>query len=124
MKIGGGAPMIKTDRGWLQIYHGVDKSQRYCLGALLIDASDPSRVIARTRLPILEPTEAYEVDGYFNNVVFCCGAIIRDQVVHLYYGAADKSMALATFSLDELWPHMSALDDTDELTDSEDQSDR
>lgn len=113
MKIGGGAPMIKTDRGWLQIYHGVDKSQRYCLGALLIDANDPSSVIGRTRLPIVEPAEDYEVDGYFSNVVFSCGAIIRDNVVYLYYGAADKNMALATFSLDELWAHMSAPDDID-----------
>jgi predicted GH43/DUF377 family glycosyl hydrolase len=111
MKIGGGPPMIKTDRGWLQIYHGVDKSQRYCLGALLVDANDPTRVIARTQNPIVEPTEAYEVDGYFSNVAFCCGAIIRDNVVHLYYGAADKCMALATFTLDDLWPYLSAVDD-------------
>jgi predicted GH43/DUF377 family glycosyl hydrolase len=123
MKIGGGAPMIKTNKGWLQIYHGVDRSQQYCLGALLIDANDPTRVIARTQLPILEPTEAYEVDGYFSNVVFCNGAIIRDDVVHLYYGAADKSMALATFNLDELWPYLSVLEGIDQLTDEESQSD-
>jgi predicted GH43/DUF377 family glycosyl hydrolase len=107
MKIGGGAPMIKTRKGWLQIYHGVDKSQRYCLGALLIDAKDPTKIIGRTRRPILEPTEPYEVDGYFGNVVFCCGTIVRDNVVHMYYGAADKCMALATFKLDDLWPHLS-----------------
>ncbi len=107
MKIGGGAPMLKTDKGWLQIYHGVDRSQRYCLGALLIDKSDPTRVIARAERPILEPTEAYEIEGFFGNVVFCCGAIIRDDVVHLYYGAADEVMALATFGLDELWQHLS-----------------
>lgn len=110
MKIGGGAPMIKTSKGWLQIYHGVDKAQRYCLGALLIDANDPTKVIARTQHPILEPTEPYEVDGYFGNVVFCCGAIIRDNVIHLYYGAADRCMALATFNLDELWKHLSVHD--------------
>jgi predicted GH43/DUF377 family glycosyl hydrolase len=107
MKIGGGAPMIKTSKGWLQIYHGVDKTQRYCLGALLIDANDPTKVIARTQHPILEPTEPYEIDGYFGNVVFCCGAIIRDDVVHLYYGAADRCMALATFNLGELWKYLS-----------------
>jgi len=106
-KIGGGAPMLKTDKGWLQIYHGVDRSQRYCLGALLIDKNDPTRVIARTQRPILEPTEAYEIEGFFGNVVFCCGATIRDDVVHLYYGAADEVMALATISLDELWQHLS-----------------
>lgn len=110
MKIGGGAPMIKTSKGWLQIYHGVDKAQRYCLGALLIDANDPTKVIARTRRPILEPMEPYEVDGYFGNVVFCCGAIIRDNVVHMYYGAADTCMALATFNLADLWQHLSVQD--------------
>ena len=107
MKIGGGAPMLKTDKGWLQIYHGVDRSQRYCLGALLIDKDDPTRVIARTQRPILEPTEAYEIEGFFGNVVFCCGATIRDDVLHVYYGAADEVMALATINLDELWRHLS-----------------
>ena len=107
MKIGGGAPLLKTDRGWLQIYHGVDKSQRYCLGALLIDINDPSLVIARMLHPLIEPREAYEIEGFFDNVVFCCGAIIRDDVLNIYYGAADKVMALATIDIDELWQHLS-----------------
>lgn len=124
MKIGGGTPMLKTERGWLQIYHGVDRSQRYCLGALLIDKNDPTRVIARTRRPIIRPTETYEIEGYFRNVVFCCGAIIRDDMLHLYYGAADKVMALATFSLDELWQHLFDLQDINEVSGEEDQSDK
>ncbi len=107
MKIGGGAPLLKTDKGWLQIYHGVDSTQRYCLGALLIDKDDPTKVIARMRDPIAEPREAYETDGFFGNVVFCCGAIIRDDMLNIYYGAADEVMALATVSLDELWNHLS-----------------
>ena len=107
MKIGGGAPMLKTDKGWLQIYHGVDNTQRYGLGALLIDKSDPANVIARMRHPIAEPRMKYETEGFFNNVVFCCGAIIRDDVVNIYYGAADEVMALATISLDDLWQHLS-----------------
>jgi len=107
MKIGGGAPMIKTDKGWLQIYHGVDKSQRYCLGAILIDNNDPGKVIARSQQPIVEPKETYEVEDLFYNVVFCCGAIIKDDVLHIYYGAADKVMALATIKLNDLWRHLS-----------------
>jgi predicted GH43/DUF377 family glycosyl hydrolase len=107
MKIGGGAPMLKTDKGWLQIYHGVDKSQRYCLGAFLIDRNDPTRVIARTQRPIAAPREAYEIEGFFGNVIFCCGAIISDDVLRVYYGAADKVMALATISLDDLWQYLS-----------------
>jgi predicted GH43/DUF377 family glycosyl hydrolase len=106
-KIGGGAPLLKTDKGWLQIYHGVDKDQRYCLGALLIDLNDPTKVIARMLNPLIEPRENYEVEGFFGNVVFCCGAIIKDGVVNIYYGAADEVMALATISLSELWQHLS-----------------
>ncbi len=107
MKIGGGAPMLRTEKGWLQIYHGVDRTQRYCLGALLIDLDDPAKVIARMPHPLIEPCEDYEVEGFFGNVVFCCGAIIRDDKLHIYYGAADEVMALATVPLDELWHHMS-----------------
>ena len=107
MKIGGGAPLLKTDKGWLQIYHGVDNSQRYCLGALLIDLNDPSLVIARMLHPLIEPIEAYEVEGFFDNVVFCCGAIIKEDVLNIYYGAADKVMALATIDIDELWKLLS-----------------
>jgi predicted GH43/DUF377 family glycosyl hydrolase len=54
--------------------------------------------------------EPYEVDGYFGNVVFCCGAFIRDDIVHMYYGAADRCMALATFKLADLWQHLSVHD--------------
>ncbi len=106
-KIGGGAPMLKTEKGWLQIYHGVDKSQRYSLGALLIDQNDPTKVIARMQHPIVEPREAYEVEGFFGSVVFCCGAIIKDDVLNIYYGAADKVMALATINLNEVWRNLS-----------------
>ncbi|PCI60812.1 MAG: glycosidase [Gammaproteobacteria bacterium] len=107
MKIGGGAPMLKTGKGWLQIYHGVDETQRYCLGALLIDINDPTKVIARMSQPLIEPKETYEVEGFFGNVVFCCGAIIKEDVLNIYYGAADEVMALATIELDELWRELS-----------------
>ncbi|PCJ39343.1 MAG: glycosidase [Alphaproteobacteria bacterium] len=107
MKIGGGAPLLRTDKGWLQIYHGVDNTQRYCLGALLLDINDPTKVIARMRNPIMEPREKYETEGFFGNVVFCCGAIIRDDELYIYYGAADEVMALATIGLSEIWDHLS-----------------
>jgi predicted GH43/DUF377 family glycosyl hydrolase len=102
-KVGGGAPMIKTAKGWLQIYHGVDASQRYCLGALLLDLADPTRIIARMTSPLMEPTAEYERNGFFGNVVFTCGATVRDEVLHVYYGAADEVMAMATISLSQLW---------------------
>lgn len=107
LKIGGGAPLEKTDKGWLQIYHGVDSNQRYCLGALLLDLDDPTKIISRSKSPLLEPTEHYEVSGFFDNVVFCCGTTLPDGVLSIYYGAADQTMALATISLPELWHHLS-----------------
>ena len=64
LKSGGGAPLIKTARGWLEIYHGVDASQRYCLGALLLDLEDPLTLIAKSSVPLLEPSAPYEREGF------------------------------------------------------------
>ena len=105
-KIGGGAQMIETDRGWLQIYHGVDADQRYRLGALLLDLHDPRIVRARLDRPLAEPVEAYEVRGFFDNVVFSCGALVVGDRLRVYYGAADRVMALGTVALPDLWQAM------------------
>src|SRR5678810_246728 len=59
-RVGAGAAPIKTDQGWLEIYHGADDNNRYCLGALLLDLNDPFRVVARSEQPIMEPTTGYE----------------------------------------------------------------
>lgn len=101
-KIGAGPPPIKTDAGWLLIYHGVDENHVYRAGAALLDLEDPSTVIARSPRPILEPEREYELFGDVPNVVFPEGAIVRDGILHIYYGAADKVIALATCSLNEL----------------------
>lgn len=105
-KIGGGAPMLETEKGWLQVYHGVDQHQRYSLGALLLDLHDPSVVVRQLDTPIAKPTEPYEIRGFFHNVVFTCGAILDDKELRIYYGAADRVMALGTVALDELWHAM------------------
>ena len=105
-KIGGGAPMLETDRGWLQIYHGVDADQRYSLGALLLDLDDPRIVRARLPRPLARPREPYELHGFFDNVVFSCGAVIAGDELRVYYGAADRVMALATVPLAALWTAM------------------
>lgn len=105
-KIGGGAPMLETKKGWLQVYHGVDGRQRYCLGALLLDLHDPTIVIRRLDTPIAEPTEPYEITGFFNNVVFACGALITGDELQVYYGAADRVVALGTVALEDLWRAM------------------
>lgn len=105
-KIGGGAQMLETERGWLQVYHGVDQHQRYSLGAILLDPEDPSRVVSRLDVPVAEPTEPYETHGFFGNVVFTCGALILSRELHVYYGGADQVMALGTIKLDDLWSAM------------------
>ena len=105
-KIGGGAPMLETSKGWLQIYHGVDAAQRYSLGALLLDHHDPRIVRARLDRPLAAPVEPYELSGFFDNVLFTCGAVIMGDELRVYYGAADRVMALGTVTLTDLWAAM------------------
>lgn len=106
-KIGGGAVPFRVRTGgedaWLAVYHGVSRSPlQYSLGALLLDARDPGRVIARSREPILAPEASYERRGFFDGVVFTCGLLVEDDVVRVYYGAADGVTAVADLSLDEI----------------------
>ena len=101
-RIGGSAVPFRTPRGWLEIYHGANRENRYCLGALLLDAEAPWQVLGRSRQPILEPQADYEVYGFFPNVVFSCGALYEDGLVKIYYGAADTRMAYAEIPLDEI----------------------
>ena len=105
-KLGGGAQVIKTNKGWLQIYHGVDKTQRYCLGAILMDMDEPVKIIAKSKVSLLEPETMYEIEGFFGNVVFTCGALIENEILKIYYGASDEVMALAEISLADLWKHL------------------
>ena len=101
-KIGAGPPPVKTKEGWLLIYHGVDKDHVYRTGVALLDLEDPVRVIARSPLPIFEPEEDYEKYGDVNNVVFPEGAVVLDDTLFVYYGAADKVCALATAKVDDI----------------------
>jgi predicted GH43/DUF377 family glycosyl hydrolase len=101
-RIGGGAVPIKTDRGWLELYHGATTDHRYCMGAVLLDLQNPTKVIARSVLPILEPETDYEKKGFFGDVVFSCGVIVDGDIVKMYYGVADTSMACAELSLQEI----------------------
>jgi predicted GH43/DUF377 family glycosyl hydrolase len=101
-KIGGSAPPLKTDKGWLFLYHGVDKNSVYRSSAALLSLNNPSKVTARIPYPLLEPEEEYELFGDVNNVVFPEGAYIYNDEVYIYYGAADKYIALAKVGLNEL----------------------
>ena len=101
-RIGAGTSPIKTDAGWLEIYHGADDNSRYCLGALLLDIDDPSKVIARSVEPIMEPIKEYEKTGFFGNVVFTNGHIVNGDKLTIYYGASDEVICGATFSIREI----------------------
>ncbi|AHG93800.1 glycosidase related protein (plasmid) [Gemmatirosa kalamazoonensis] len=112
-KIGGGAvPFRVRWRGrdaWLAVYHGVTSPDSYALGALLLDADDPSRVLARSATPILAPEAPYEREGFFGGVVFTCGLVTDGDLVRVYYGAADGVTAVADLSLDEILSSVEAL---------------
>jgi predicted GH43/DUF377 family glycosyl hydrolase len=109
MKIGPGAPPIKTSRGWLNIYHGVFPTMDgsvYRLGAALHDLQNPSKIIAVGDEWILQPEEVYEITGYVHNVVFTCGAIPEDDgSVKIYWGGADTVMCVGTADLNDLVNH-------------------
>jgi predicted GH43/DUF377 family glycosyl hydrolase len=101
-RIGAGAPPIRTPEGWLEIYHGADSGNRYCLGALLLDLEQPWKVLARSRNPIMEPAADYEHAGFFGNVVFTNGHLADGDTVTLYYGASDSVICGARFSIQEI----------------------
>lgn len=105
-RIGGSAIPFKTKEGWLEIYHGATKEDRYCLGAVLLDADEPWKIIARSEEPFIEPQFDYEVNGFFGNVIFCCGVLYEDSKVKIYYGAADTTLAFAEVHVEEILKRM------------------
>jgi len=117
-KIGLSPPPMKTDEGWLVLYHGVKTTASgiiYRLGLVLLDLKDPYKVIARSDEWVFSPKESYEIFGDVDKVVFPCGWILEGDKILLYYGCADSSIALATASLSVLleWleKHHSSLGD-------------
>jgi predicted GH43/DUF377 family glycosyl hydrolase len=102
VKIGPGGPPIKTDAGWLLIYHGVRATAAgylYRLGAALLDLEAPWRVVGRAGPAILSPLMPEDFHGNVGNVVFTCGAVVKEGELRVYYGAADQVMCLATAPL-------------------------
>jgi predicted GH43/DUF377 family glycosyl hydrolase len=104
LKIGAAGPPIEIDEGWLLVYHGVDSSRVYRLGATILGRDDPERVIYRAEEPIIEPTEDYERIGHVPNVIFSCGSVLVGDKLLVSYGAADTVIGVATFDLDEIIP--------------------
>lgn len=116
-KVGPGAPPVKTDKGWLTLFHAVDIDRnrgkngwepswkkRYTSGIMLLDPDDPSRIIGKAEAPLLAPEAVYETHGGFrNDVIFPGGMILEDSgEVKIYYGAADTVECLATAHVDDL----------------------
>lgn len=107
LKIGIGPPPLRTEHGWLVIYHGVKETSAgnlYRVGLALTALDDPTQLLHRTEEWVLAPTAPYERDGDIPNVVFPCGLVhdARSGELRLYYGAADTTICLATARLDEV----------------------
>ncbi len=101
-KVGIAAPPIPLGDKWLLIYHGVSEGgATYRLGAILLDTNGIT-VLARTADQLFEPIEPWEKNGEISNVVFACGAVVRDDTLFLYYGGGDKVVGIATASLSHI----------------------
>lgn len=103
--IGGGCPPIETEYGWLMIYHGVhDTINGYVYSACvaLLDIKSPGKEISRLPYPLFKPEEEWELKGEVNNVCFPTGAIVENDKLYIYYGAADERIAVASLSISKL----------------------
>jgi predicted GH43/DUF377 family glycosyl hydrolase len=102
-KIGLGSTPIKTEKGWVVIYHGISKDDlMYRLGAILLDPNNPSLVIGKLPYPILEPEMPYETNGARPGTVFACGNVVIDGQLIIYYGAGDSVSGVASTPFEPL----------------------
>ena len=105
LRVGVGAPPLRTDQGWLLIYHGAKEMgvlPVYRLGLALLDLDNPRKVLARASEWVFAPRADYEQRGLVPNVVYTCGAIPRGDEVWMYYGAADTVVGLAVAKMRDL----------------------
>jgi predicted GH43/DUF377 family glycosyl hydrolase len=101
IQIGNCGSPIETDAGWLVLSHGVGPMRKYCIGAFLLDRTDPGKVIGRLREPLLKPDQN-EREGYVPNVVYTCGALIHNGELIIPYGLADHATSFATAPVAEV----------------------
>ena len=116
-KIGPAAPPVKTEKGWLTLFHAVDRDEtrgkngwehtwqkRYTAGIMLLDLENPERVVGMSKLPLLAPETVWETEvGFRQNVIFPCGMIAEeDGEVKIYYGASDTVTCLARADMQDL----------------------
>ena len=95
MQIGNCGSPVELDEGWLLLTHGVGAVRRYSIGAVLLDKADPSKVLARSREPLVRP-ETSEREGYVPNVVYTCGAMRHGDLIVLPYAVSDTFSNFAT----------------------------
>ena len=109
--IGGGSVPIETDLGWLLIYHSVQEEIKegkvYHTCAALLDKNNPQKVIGRLSHPLFSPKNDWEKRGVIDNVVFPTGAIVKNDVLYIYYGAADTRIGVKSISLSGLLDELS-----------------
>lgn len=105
-RVGAGAVPFLTSRGWVVIYHAADEQQHYHLAALLLDANNPTKVLMRSKKPLLSPQADFETKGFFDNVVFTCGCIAQNDNISLYYGVCDENIAVCTMTLQDIYANM------------------
>ena len=102
VKIGNCGSPIETEKGWLVITHGVGPMRKYCIGALLLDLHDPSKVLGELKEPLVKP-DGIEREGYVPNVVYTCGAMVHGGRLILPYAVSDTAATIVTVGLDELF---------------------
>jgi len=98
VQIGNCGSPIELDEGWLLLTHGVGPVRKYSIGAVLLDKNDPSKVLARSREPLVRP-EPSEREGYVPNVVYTCGALRHADRIILPYAISDTSSHFATIRI-------------------------
>lgn len=107
---GVGAPPIKTEKGWLVLYHAMDRKDpdKYKLGAMLLDKTNPTKILSRTTSPLLEPNEWYENNGHKKGVIYNCGAVIMGEKLLVYYGGSDTYLCESSMNLKSLISNLSS----------------
>ena len=108
-RIGGGTPPIKTEKGWLMFYHGVDKNGTYRVGIVLLDLNNPEIILKRTKDYIMEPDQDYEKSGIYDGCVFPTAAVLKDGVIYMYYGCADEYVSVATCKLKDVLDYLETI---------------
>ena len=101
IQIGNCGSPLETNEGWIVLTHGVGPMRQYCIGAMLLDLDDPSKIIARLDEPLLAPHEK-EREGYVPNVVYSCGAIIHNNELIIPYAMSDINSGIATVDVNAL----------------------